>query len=83
MGFDLDINKEVEQKVRKIPSKRIPVIRVMGVGGAGNNAINRMVEAGIHGVTFVAVNTDLQVLEANRAEMKIQIGENLTKGLGA
>ena len=83
MGFDLDINREVEQNKRKIPSKRIPTIKVMGVGGAGNNAINRMVEMGIHGVTFVAVNTDLQVLEANQAEIKIQIGENLTKGLGA
>jgi cell division protein FtsZ len=58
-------------------------IKVIGVGGAGNNAINRMIEIGIHGVEFVAVNTDLQVLEASNADVKIQIGENITRGLGA
>ncbi len=60
-----------------------PRILVMGVGGAGGNAINSMIESGMQGVEFVAVNTDAQDLRANKAEAKIQIGMNLTKGLGA
>ncbi|MDR2656655.1 MAG: cell division protein FtsZ, partial [Oscillospiraceae bacterium] len=58
-------------------------IRVVGCGGAGNNAVNRMVEAGLRGVEFIAVNTDKQALNLSRAQTKIQIGEKLTKGLGA
>ena len=58
-------------------------IQVVGVGGGGCNAINRMIEAGMKGVSFVAVNTDKQALAKNSAETKIQIGEKLTKGLGA
>ena len=58
-------------------------IKVIGVGGGGCNAINRMIESGMKGVTFIAVNTDKQALSKNRAETKIQIGEKLTKGLGA
>jgi len=58
-------------------------IKVIGVGGAGGNAINRMIASGLHGVEFVAINTDAQDLENNKAETKIQIGKNLTKGLGA
>ena len=58
-------------------------IRVVGCGGAGNNAVNRMVEAGLRGVEFIAVNTDKQALNMSRAQNKIQIGEKLTKGLGA
>ncbi len=60
-----------------------PRILVLGVGGAGGNAINAMIESGLQGVEFVAVNTDAQDLEMNRADAKIQIGMNLTKGLGA
>ena len=60
-----------------------PRILVMGVGGAGGNAINAMIEDGMRGVEFVAVNTDAQDLKANKADAKIQIGMNLTKGLGA
>jgi len=60
-----------------------PRILVMGVGGAGGNAINAMIDDGMQGVEFVAVNTDAQDLKANKAEAKIQIGMNLTKGLGA
>ena len=55
----------------------------MGVGGAGGNAINAMIDAGMHGVEFVAVNTDAQDLKMSKADAKIQIGVNLTKGLGA
>ena len=58
-------------------------IKVIGVGGAGGNAINRMIASGLNGVEFVAINTDAQDLENNKAEIKIQIGKNLTKGLGA
>ena len=60
-----------------------PRILVMGIGGAGGNAINAMIEDGMQGVEFVAVNTDAQDLKANKADAKIQIGMNLTKGLGA
>jgi len=58
-------------------------IKVVGVGGGGGNAITRMMESGLHGVEFIAVNTDLQALKSNRAPVKIQIGGKLTKGLGA
>ena len=58
-------------------------IKVIGVGGAGNNAVNRMIEAGIKGVDFIAVNTDRQALQTSKANTKIQIGEKITRGLGA
>lgn len=58
-------------------------IKVVGVGGAGNNGVNRMVEAGLRGIEFIAVNTDKQALGISRASKKIQIGEKLTRGLGA
>jgi cell division protein FtsZ len=60
-----------------------PLIRVVGVGGAGVNAVNRMIEAGIAGVEFVAVNTDMQSLQQSDADVTIHIGEALTRGLGA
>ena len=58
-------------------------IKVIGVGGAGNNAVNRMIEAGIRNVEFIAVNTDRQTLNESKASSKIQIGEKITRGLGA
>ena len=58
-------------------------IKVIGVGGAGNNAVNRMIDFGIKGVEFIAVNTDRQALQTSRAATKIQIGEKITRGLGA
>ena len=58
-------------------------IKVIGVGGGGCNAVNRMIEGGMRGVSFIAVNTDKQALAKSKAETKIQIGEKLTKGLGA
>jgi cell division protein FtsZ len=58
-------------------------IIVIGVGGGGGNAVNRMIESGMTGVSFIAVNTDVQALKASTAETTIQIGEKLTKGLGA
>ena len=58
-------------------------IKVVGCGGGGNNAVNRMVDAGLRGVEFISVNTDKQALGQSAAQVKIQIGEKLTKGLGA
>ena len=58
-------------------------IKVVGVGGGGGNALNRMIEDGLKGVEFIAVNTDKQALEESKAGTKIQIGEKLTRGLGA
>ncbi len=65
------------------PSRSFPaVIRVVGVGGAGTNAVNRMLEAGLEGVEFIAINTDVQALQMCEADHKIRIGRELTKGLG-
>ncbi len=58
-------------------------IKVIGVGGGGNNAVNRMIEAGITSAEYIAVNTDNQILALSKAERKIQIGQQLTRGLGA
>src|SRR5437870_11378817 len=58
-------------------------IKVIGVGGGGSNAVNRMVQAGFEGVEFIVANTDLQALRTNAAPVKLQIGSKLTKGLGA
>jgi len=73
------MNFELESIVETGPAR----IKVVGVGGAGGNAVNRMIEAGLRGVEFISVNTDLQVLERNLADVKIQIGSNTTRGLGA
>jgi len=66
-------------------SEIIPIvkIKVVGVGGAGNNAVNRMIDSGLQGVQFVAVNTDKQILQVSKADTKLVIGEKLTKGFGA
>lgn len=61
----------------------IATIKVIGVGGGGNNAVNRMIEHGVQGVEFIAVNTDSQALNLSKAQTKLQIGEKLTRGLGA
>lgn len=62
---------------------QLAVIKVIGVGGGGNNAVNRMIEHGVKGVEFIAVNTDAQALNLSRSEIKLQIGAKLTRGLGA
>ncbi len=70
----------------KMASNGMPqqaVIKVIGVGGGGSNAVNRMIEAGIHGVDFIAMNTDIQVLDLAKAPSKLQLGTNVTRGLGA
>ena len=72
-----------QQEHSEIVSNGIPKIRVIGVGGAGNNAVNRMIEANIRSAEYIAVNTETQVLLCNKAPVKIQIGAKRTKGLGA
>lgn len=62
---------------------QLATIKVIGVGGGGNNAVNRMIDHGVEGVEFIAVNTDAQALNMSKAEIKLQIGEKLTRGLGA
>ena len=69
--------------IRLIDNEHRARIKVVGVGGSGGNAINRMIESGMHGVEFVAVNTDAQALEASRADFPICIGSSVTRGLGA
>lgn len=64
-------------------AEQVAKIKVVGVGGAGGNAINGMIEAGLSGVEFIAINTDAQDLEKNKSSNRLQIGKNLTKGLGA
>ena len=70
---------EIKSNDDKTPAR----ILVIGVGGAGNNAVNRMIDENVEGVELIAINTDKQILSQNRATTKIQIGEKLTKGLGA
>ena len=70
--FDFDVNVE-----------QFAEIKVIGVGGGGNNAVNRMVDAGVRGIEFIALNTDRQSLFSSRAEIKLQLGDKITKGLGA
>ena len=65
------------------PINYLAVIKVVGVGGGGVNAVNRMIDAGLRGVEFVAINTDAQALLMSDAEIKIDIGRELTRGLGA
>ena len=65
------------------PSEKLANIKVIGVGGGGNNAVNRMIDAGVRGVNFISVNTDKQHLSTSKAETKFQIGQKLTNGLGA
>ena len=67
----------------KVDQSSFATIKVVGCGGGGTNAVNRMVEAGLKGVDFVAINTDRQALSLSKAQTKIQIGDKLTKGLGA
>ncbi len=73
----------VESNHMSYAHEPLPPIKVVGVGGGGSNAINRMISARLPGVQYVAVNTDLQALEQCNAEIKVRIGDRLTKGLGA
>ncbi len=64
-------------------SNQVASIKVIGVGGAGNNAINRMIEAGVDGVTFIVMNTDAQVVNTSKANVKLVLGKKISRGLGA
>ena len=70
-------------RARATPPRYLAIIRVVGVGGAGLNAIARMIEAEIHGVEFIAINTDAQQLAMSDASVKLQLGRDLTRGLGS
>ena len=72
MAFDLDIGADT-----------VVNIKVLGIGGGGNNVVNRMINTGMRGVEFIAINTDMQALKTSSATQKIQIGEKLTRGQGA
>ena len=74
MSLTIELDKEGESNAR---------MKVVGIGGAGGNALNRMIEASLQGVDFIVINTDQQALNVNKAKQKIQIGKKLTKGLGA
>src|SRR4051794_574215 len=75
--------QQVQQPPREDFSNNFARIKVIGVGGAGGNAVNRMIDAGVDGIEFVAVNTDGQALLTSRAPLAVRIGDKLTKGLGA
>ena len=74
--------REAERRPASEGQNYVAVIRVVGVGGAGCNAVNRMIEAGLRGVEFVAINTDRQALEVSEADVRIPVGMELTRGLG-
>jgi cell division protein FtsZ len=74
---------KTEQAIPQPGTAQAAVLRVVGIGGAGANAVNRMIEGGIDGPEFVAVNTDLQSLEQSSADVKLHIGKHLTRGLGS
>jgi cell division protein FtsZ len=81
-GVEHEVDQEpIHQPVS--PLKHDPVLRVVGVGGAGVNAVDRMIEAQVEGVEFIAVNTDMQSLEQSSAQTRIHIGNDSTRGLGA
>ena len=65
------------------PQNYLAVIKVVGIGGGGVNAVNRMIDAGLKGVEFIAINTDAQALLMSDADVKLDIGRELTRGLGA
>ena len=66
-----------------VVSNNIVKMKVVGVGGGGNNAVNRMIEVGLEDIEFIAVNTDHQVLMSSKANSKLQLGEKITGGMGA
>ena len=74
-----------EQGTRNVaaPQNYLAVIKVVGIGGGGVNAVNRMIEVGLRGVEFIAINTDAQALLMSDADVKLDVGRELTRGLGA
>src|SRR5438105_4015723 len=82
-GDGSNMDGRIKFKLDDSPSVSGANIKVIGIGGGGGNAVNRMIEAGIEGVQFLVANTDLQALKRSEAPLKLQIGDKLTKGLGA
>src|SRR2546427_1607311 len=72
-----------EERVMQAPQNYLAVIKVVGIGGGGVNAVNRMIEAGLKGVEFISMNTDAQALLMSEADVKLDIGRDTTRGLGA
>src|SRR5688572_26307138 len=84
MEVDMDsTKKQHSQEHSERPAEAFARIKVIGVGGGGSNAVNRMIEEGIKGVEFIAVNTDAQALMLAKADTRIRLGEKITRGLGA
>jgi len=79
----MDMDGRINFTLDDTPSVHGANIKVIGIGGGGGNAVNRMIESGIEGVQFLVANTDLQALKRSNAPIKLQIGDKLTKGLGA
>ena len=79
----MSVHLKEKLKFHLVEEKSGAKIKVIGIGGGGGNAVNRMIETGIEGVDFISINTDLQALETNLAKTKFQIGKELTKGLGS
>src|SRR5436190_20029474 len=75
--------EQEEDRMLGAPQHYLAVIKVVGVGGGGCNAVNRMIDAGLKGVEFIAINTDAQSLLLSDADVKLDIGRQLTRGLGA
>ncbi len=81
--LEADPEADEEDPVTAAPSNYLAVIKVVGIGGGGVNAVNRMIDAGLRGVEFVAINTDAQALLMSDADVKLDVGRDLTRGLGA
>src|SRR4030095_1135190 len=81
----LDTSRAGREVARMVmaPQNYLAVIKVVGIGGGGVHAVNRMIEAGLQGVEFIAVNPDAQALLASDADVKLDVGRELTRGLGA
>src|SRR3989441_6495952 len=73
----------MEERTMQAPQNYLAVIKVIGIGGGGVNAVNRMIESGLKGVEFIAMNTDAQALLMSEADVKLDIGRETTRGLGA
>src|ERR1700683_1952104 len=84
-GSAIDFDPETREFMTTVPSQGnyLAVIKVVGVGGGGVNAVNRMIDAGLRNVEFIAANTDAQALLMSDADLKLDIGRTLTRGLGA
>jgi cell division protein FtsZ len=76
-------SRKKRKQIAMAPQNYLAVIKVVGIGGGGVNAVNRMIDAGLKGVEFIAINTDAQALLMSDAEMKLDIGQDVTRGLGA